>query len=256
MPPARTAGWKNGNNSERLSLPSRRKRFRLNAAVHCLLACAIGMILCGVQYLHARQTEQEELRVFCVPAPLYVPVPDTATKTILLTGDSMGDGLSVELRRLGKCNRLALVYVPWYSSTSLDWGGSDTLRQLIQRHHPSLVLFSLGSNELFIPAIQKRERYIRAIVRQLQTAPYVWIGPPNWKEDTGINALIRKNVDSLHFFPSKGLPFDRMSDGAHPTFRSSARWADTLAGWITQNDAIGLQIHVIRPHAVSLSSRR
>jgi hypothetical protein len=231
------------NSAEKLSLPSRKKTSRTDAAILCLLACAISLILCGAQYLHIRQSAPMPATLMTRTQPARF-VPDTSAKTILLTGDSMGDGLSLELRRLGRQNRVALVYVPWYSSTTRDWSENDTLRKLIRRYHPALVLFSLGSNELLIPAIRTRERFVVSIVRQLQDVPSVWIGPPNWKEDTGINALIDKHLDSLHFFQSKALRFERMTDGAHPTFRASALWADTLVRWMDSNPVLGMHMKI------------
>jgi len=91
----------------------------------------------------------------------------------------------------------------------------------------------MGGNELFVRDLPRRDTYVKTIVQTIDTIPYVWIGPPNWKEDTGINNVIENNVGSHRFFPSKNLTFKRGKDGAHPTFASSSMWMDSIACWIS-----------------------
>jgi hypothetical protein len=159
---------------------------------------------------------------------------DSSSQTILLTGDSMCEGLMFRFQEYAKRNKHNLKTVIWYSSTTVRWSQSDSLRKLIQKYEPDFVFFTTGSNELFIRDIQDREKYIQNIVAQVGDKPFVWIGPPNWAEDTGINDLLIKNVGKDRFFESRYLKFERSADGAHPTFPSAAVWADTIATWVMQ----------------------
>ncbi|MCS7074743.1 MAG: SGNH/GDSL hydrolase family protein, partial [Bacteroidia bacterium] len=109
-------------------------------------------------------------------------------------------------------------------------------------YKPTLVLFTLGSNELFIPAIKTREKSIQSILRQAQGTKFIWIGPPNWKEDTGINDLILANMDSTTFFLSKNLKLDRAKDGAHPSRIGGIVWADTLCSWIVHKSKYPIRL--------------
>ena len=97
---------------------------------------------------------------------------------------------------------------------------------------------TIGSNELFVrDIIEKRTDYVKHIVKQLGRTPFVWVGPPNWKEDTGINEMIVNNVGESRYFESKKLKYNRYKDGAHPTRESASMWMDSIAVYL-QNDAL------------------
>ncbi len=158
---------------------------------------------------------------------------DTASQRILLIGDSMLEGLKDRLEDYTEYNNHFLKTVIWYSSSTQWYGSSDTLKYFINKYQPTYVMLVLGANELFVPnIIRKRTKNVRYILEQIDTLNYVWVGPPNWKDDTGINKMILKNVGSMHYFPSKNLNYKRTSDGAHPTRASAAMWMDSIAVWI------------------------
>ena len=73
---------------------------------------------------------------------------------------------------------------------------------------------------------------MREILRQIGDLPYIWIGPPNWKDDTGINELLAEECAQGSFYLSKGGTFEREKDGAHPTKESAALWMDRVCRWI------------------------
>lgn len=166
--------------------------------------------------------------VSAFPAPM-----DSASKTILFIGDSMLEGLGPRLAAYASANGHTLYNVIWYSSTTEVWGRSDKLEGYISRIRPDYIFICLGANELFVNDIAaKRRGYIQKMVADIDTIPYVWIGPPNWREDTGINALIASEVPEGSFFLSDGMEFDRSADGAHPTRASAALWMDSVARWM------------------------
>lgn len=167
------------------------------------------------------------------PAPL-----DTLPQTILFFGDSMLDGLYPRLAAYADENGHELYAVIWYSSTSEVWGKSERLNDYIERLHPTFIFVSLGANELFVKDIsERREKYVKKIIADIDTIPYLWIGPPNWKDDTGINDLIAANTAPGCFFLSNGMSFQRKSDGAHPTNESSNLWMDSIARWMPLHGA-------------------
>lgn len=157
---------------------------------------------------------------------------DSSSHTILLTGDSMCEGLMFRFRDYAKYNQHKLKTVIWYGSTTERWSKTDSLQKLVKKYNPDYIFFTTGSNELFIRNIQDREVYIQDIVKQAGERKFIWIGPPNWAKDTGINDLIVKNVGEDRFFESKNLTFKRAADGAHPTWSSAAVWADTISSWV------------------------
>lgn len=174
------------------------------------------------------------------------PVPvDSASQTILFIGDSMLEGLGPRLAAYATHNGHTLYNVVWYSSTSEVWGRSDKLRNYIERLHPTFIFVSLGANELFVPDIKnKRRQYVRKIISDIDTIPYLWIGPPNWKADTGINELIAENCAEGTFFLSNGMHFDRARDGAHPTRASAKAWMDSVVRWMPEHSAHPILLEV------------
>lgn len=162
------------------------------------------------------------------PAPL-----DSASHNILIIGDSMLEGLNPALAEYARHNGHTLNSVIWYSSTSNYWGDCDTLKVFLKQFKPSYIFISLGGNELFVKdIIEKRDKYVKNFLAQIGDIPYIWIGPPNWKPDTGINELIKRNVKPGTFFESNGMHFEREKDGAHPTKASARLWMDSIARWM------------------------
>lgn len=158
---------------------------------------------------------------------------DTTSQKILLIGDSMLEGLMLRLKDYTAFNKHDMNTVIWYSSSTAWYGNSDTLKYFINKYKPTYIFLVLGANELFITdIITKRQKFVKNILKQIGNHKYVWIGPPNWKDDTGINKLIVKNVGAKRYFPSKNLSYKRTKDGAHPTKTSASAWMDSIAVWI------------------------
>lgn len=161
---------------------------------------------------------------------------DSDSQRILIFGDSMLDGLNPRLAAYAKSNGHELYSVIWYSSTVKQWGSCEKLKGYIERFKPTFIFISLGGNELFVKDIvTKRKANVDSILSQIGDIPYLWIGPPNWKPDTGINDLISKSVKPGCFFLSNGMTFERKDDGAHPTTASSALWLDSVVRWMPHN---------------------
>jgi len=165
---------------------------------------------------------------------------DTTKKTILFIGDSMVECLFPRMSAYAKKNGHKLYTVVWYSSTTEIYGTRTTLKDYIKKYKPNYILFSLGGNELFIRDIkQKRQKYVDELIKQMGNIPYIWIGPPNWKDDTGINSMINESVPPGCFYLSytKDQKYGRKKDGAHPNKESSILWMDRICKWIMTESA-------------------
>lgn len=163
---------------------------------------------------------------------------DTASKVILFIGDSMLEGLGPRMAAYADANGHTLYNVMWYSSQTQAWGQSGKIAKYVKQLNPDYIFICLGTNELFVKDIrEKREKYVQQMVREIGDIPFVWIGPPNWKPDTGINAMIRDNVPPGSYFKSDGMQFERSKDGAHPTRSSAALWLDSVARWMPAHAA-------------------
>ena len=173
-------------------------------------------------------------------------INDTNKQRILFFGDSMLEGLGSRMRYYATENGHELCNVIWYSSTSKVWGENiDTLKHFIKEFNPTYIFICLGANELFVKDLDKREECVKTIINCIDTIPFIWIGPPNWKDDTGINDIILRNVGKYKYFPSKRLKYARSSDGAHPTRASANMWLDTVAVWV--KDSINHRILMNKP---------
>ena len=143
---------------------------------------------------------------------------DTTAKNILFIGDSMLEGLAPRLAKYCDKNGHTLVEVIWYSSSTLYWGQSDRLANLIAKYKPNYIFVCLGANELYVPNIKHVRR------------PYL-------KKILGINDLLDQETDKGCFYLSAHDQFERSRDGAHPTRASAHKWMDRVVKWIGTSGA-------------------
>lgn len=162
--------------------------------------------------------------------------PDTCKQTFLFFGDSMLEGLTRRFDDYAGANGHTLHTVIWYSSVSEKWAKTKTLEHYINKYHPTFIVVCLCSNELFVRDLDVRDKYIATIVQKIGNIPFVWISPPNWKDDTGINELIIKHVGKERYFDSRHLTLERGKDHAHPTFSAAAHWFDLVAKWMSSKE--------------------
>jgi hypothetical protein len=157
---------------------------------------------------------------------------DSTQQRILIAGDSMSGFLRLRLNDYCQQNGHVMYSVVWNSGNTIWFAETDTLDYFIAKFQPTYILIVLGGNELTLPHPEYRQKHIDKIIRKIGNIPYVWIGPPNWEEDTGINDMLLKSVGRKRFFPSLKLEFDRQSDGAHPTQKSAYIWMDSIAAFM------------------------
>jgi hypothetical protein len=165
------------------------------------------------------------------------PILDTTAQRILYFGDSMIEKNRFRLAEYCNDNGHDYQGVIWYGSTSKEWAGTADLDTLIARHKPTFIFVSLGANEMFVRDLEARESYVDSIIAKIDTIPYVWIGPPNWKPDSGINDILLRHCGERNYYPSLNLTFERASDHVHPNRAASDMWIDSVAAWITRGNA-------------------
>lgn len=181
------------------------------------------------------------------PGTSAVAAPRSAKEKILLLGDSMVEVLSPWLAAYAKENGHELVPAIWYGSTTAAWARSPELARLLREVEPTLVLIALGSSELTARSVATKKPFVDAIVDRVGPRKLAWVGPPNWREDTGINALLEAEVGPGRFFRSAELELTRKKDGIHPDAAGGRVWADAIAAWLED----GLRIRMAAPTAVA-----
>jgi hypothetical protein len=154
---------------------------------------------------------------------------DTSKQRILMFGDSMSGYLRLRLNDYCEKNDHTMYSVVWNSGNTVWFADYDTIGHFVRKFEPTYILMVLGGNELFLPKPEYRQKYIDIIINKFGDIPFIWVGPPNWKEDTGINDLILRSVGRKRFFPSLNLSYKRLADGAHPDRESAYNWMDSIA---------------------------
>ncbi len=187
-------------------------------------------------------------------------VVDSLPQSFFIFGDSMTYNLALRLAQYAKQSGYAINSVNWDSSNTKIWADCDSITNMIARFKPTHIFIALGSNELYFKDPKLRLPHIRKILDMIDTIPYTWIGPPNWKEDTGLNDVLEAACSPGSFFRSAGMHFDRKSDHIHPTRQSSALWMDSIMRWIPKSshpfvvDIPSDSIVKANPHVVFLKA--
>jgi hypothetical protein len=182
------------------------------------------------------------------PAPSSSPPReiDDSPQRILMFGDSMIDELMLRLADYAAHNGHDLRPAIWYGASTVHWSQSSRLRQLVAQHDPTFVIAVIGSAELTTRRLGPRRAAIARILREVGNRKLVWIGPPSWTEDTGIDDLLAELVGRGRYFRSSRWVRDnevaRKRDGIHPTREASAAWLDAVARWITTESTVPIRL--------------
>jgi hypothetical protein len=170
-----------------------------------------------------------------------VDTPD-GVERVLLIGDSQLEGLRSPVSAYCDANGHVLVAtIIYYGSSTKQWGSSDTLEYYLDLYKPSVVLFAIGLNELFVNDFDQRAAYMRNIIKSFNAhqVRYSWIGPAAWTKDKGIIAVMQKEVGG-HFFASHEIQMERSADGRHPSKSAAKLWFDQVAVSLTNKGVLDL----------------
>ena len=176
------------------------------------------------------------------PEPLIIET-DSLPKNIFLFGDSMTLNIALRMAEYAAENGHSFHAINWDASNTKLWAESDTLSYYIRQYKPDYIFVSLGSNEVYFKNPEVRAPFIKKIIEEIGDIPMVWIGPPNWNNDTGINDLLASLCGPGRFFKSEGIELKRKSDNIHPTRKATIIWVDSLMRWM-ENSAHPILTHV------------
>jgi hypothetical protein len=155
---------------------------------------------------------------------------------ILHVGDSFAGSLGVPLGKRFKAAGMRTVLefeTPSYIPT---WASGKELPQYIVKYSPSLVIITLGANEVELVNPEQRAGAIKRLVGKLGGRPCVWVIPPLWKPDTGIFNVIRANAAPCRVLESDSIVHDltRQKDKIHPNDPAREVWADAVLAWLAK----------------------
>lgn len=171
---------------------------------------------------------------------LQVPVetevfPDTTVHKVLIFGDSMTHHLAMSIAKYGTKNNYKVTGVTWESSSIPAWGNSGKIEDYLEKTKPDFVIISLGSNEMEIKNFDRRIPDVQRVVSKLDCIPYIWVGPPLWKEDRGLYPMLKRALPAGVVFQTEDIKIERGPDHIHPTKKGADEWADTLMRWIKKS---------------------
>lgn len=162
--------------------------------------------------------------------------PDTTVHNVLVFGDSMTHHLSMSIAKYGTKNNYKVLGVTWESSSIPGWANSDKIQEYLKMSNPDFIIISLGSNEMELKHFDRRIPDVKKIVNQLDSIPFVWVGPPLWKEDKGVYAMLESALPKgVVFKIGQDVDLPRGGDHVHPTKRGADIWADSLMTWISKS---------------------
>ncbi|MCH5230958.1 MAG: SGNH/GDSL hydrolase family protein [Muribaculaceae bacterium] len=162
--------------------------------------------------------------------------PDTTVHNVLIFGDSMTHNLAMSIARYGTKNNYKVTGVTWESSSIPGWRSSDKIRKYISQTKPDFIIVSLGSNEMELKNFDRRIPDVEKIVEQIDSIPFIWVGPPLWKEDKGVYAMLEEALPKgVLFKTDQNIEIPRGGDHIHPSRHGAEVWADTLMRWIAHS---------------------
>jgi hypothetical protein len=214
---------------------------------------ALGVAAFGVRALQTRaRAAFERIATEDEPRPSVRPPPppparpvDTSPQRILVVGDSMVYNLLPLLADYCLENGHYLHPAIWWGSTSMGWASGQKLVPLLQQHKPTFVLVVLGSSEVLGKGIDPlATRAVHKILSLVGDRKLAWIGPPNWRPDTGINVVLERELGKGRYFRSAELVLEREADGIHPTRKGGRVWAEHFIRWLAEESDVPI---VLRP---------
>lgn len=165
------------------------------------------------------------------PAPIPTTPPEPASlkgKKVLHVGDSMVGGnwgLTRALEAKLEPEGATIVRHTKVSETLKSMDQDPTLKDLLQKHDPDIVIITLGTNDTDVPHPEVYAKHVANIAKRVGARECWWMGPP---KDAPVNKVIEENSAPCKFFDSSTLKLDRTKDGIHPNDKGGGQWASAF----------------------------
>jgi lysophospholipase L1-like esterase len=116
------------------------------------------------------------------------------------------------------------------------------LDSLITVNRPSLVILTIGANEMRMPLPEQHTHAVKNLTKLASATTCIWALPPRWDDkETGILAIMKREAGPCRVHdPSaieKSIP--RGSDKIHPTAKGGQVWADAFWAWLMEGKQDG-----------------
>ena len=166
---------------------------------------------------------------------VYPFVPDWQNSRILHIGDShVAFGFKSRLARHFHRAGASFHQEAWVGSRCKSWVKSGKMRNLIEEYGPSVVLVTLGTNEMKNRKPERILSWIRALISKIGRRTCYWVGPPPLLDDRyQYNEMLKSNVGPCRYFDSRVLDVHKRADGKfHLTRAEGENWAELIWKWM------------------------
>lgn len=152
---------------------------------------------------------------------------------VLLIGDSLAAGLHPHMKQLAREEGVEYQGSGRDGTRIDEWARDPWLRQTMATFEPTVVLVSLGTNDVALgPERQADDLDELLTTLTAEGATVVWIGPPELPfEADAMLSLLRR--EAPYYFESEDYDIPRAPDGLHPTAAGYAGWAGSIWRWLT-----------------------
>jgi len=170
------------------------------------------------------------------PGPTQAPKPLRKLgpgERILLLGDSIAQGLAVPMKQLAISGGVAFASDGRVGTRISQWASQPWLTQDAKAFLPTLVLLSIGTNDMLLPDPSTEMSALAKLVSDMKqgSSQVVLIAPPTMKfPDRGVRSMLQST--GLPIFPSDSLSIPRAPDGIHPTPAGYAGMAAQIWKWL------------------------
>jgi hypothetical protein len=235
---SRRVGWQNRGSVRRVNL-------RIDRAA---LLAMLSMCGCESSAPAASSAERfgaasaiEWIGTHDEPSPAATP-PDHPGGLVVHVGDSFAKAYFSQRLKPRFRAEGAQYYVESTKSTYTTTWANDPKLDAWLGSRPSLVVVTLGANEVLMPDPSLHAGAVRQIARKIHAAgaACIWVTPPLWRPDTGFMQVIHDHCAPCLFFDSDAVlgglgPGEREDDRIHPNERGGARWAAAFWSWLADH---------------------
>lgn len=179
---------------------------------------------------------------------------DINSQSILIIGDGVAGHLLDVLNDYAEFNGHTISASYAHGSTTLTWSATDSLAGIIATKKPSLIIVALGSNEVQTKSLEELHANTEKIFKMVQDVKFVWIGPPNWQDDNGFDAVLSEALGKGRYFSTKELKLPIRADGEGGNEEAYSHLAEKFAHWLMNESKASIVFEVpIKNQGVSVA---
>jgi len=152
----------------------------------------------------------------------------TERPKVILLGDSLAQGMSHEFQKIAKKNGYSPVILAKGGTWCNYWSGS--IERIVTKHHPQIVIVSLGTNDSTSSKPEPQRLHIKKIREKVvdSGAKLLWLTPPQlpkrFKSKDEIRSILSEEIPPEETFTGDDLQLEKEKDKIHMTVEGYKKW--------------------------------